>query len=178
MLTISIVSIILVTSAIFYSLCRIPSKTYRHINSKSIVFVHRDDVKHFGDLLLNGDVEGIHRIMQILQQREILEIIEMGDDIYLVNLNPASVENFRTVPRGLFVSDYNPIEDLLNLKAFNNSYRHISPEADRYVTGHRPIPVYEFQEITSDLFMSDFDVLETLKYLSPQAPFVPVSPLL
>jgi hypothetical protein len=137
------------------------------------VFVHQDDRRHFGDLFLNGDVEGIHRIMQILQQRELLEIIEMGDEVYLINHNPASVENFRTVPRGLFVSDYNPVEDLRTLRAFNNSFRHISSEKDRYVTSHRPLPVPELQEIPSDLFISDFDVLETLKHLSPQAPFVP-----
>jgi hypothetical protein len=175
MLTTSILSIILVISAIFYSLCRIPSGTYRHIGSKSIVFVHRDDGKHFGDLFLNGDVEGIHRIIQILQQRELLEIIEMDEEIYLVNHNPASVENFRTVPRGLFVSDYDPIEDLRNLRAFNNSYRQVSLEESRYVTSHKPPPVYESQEIKEDFFISDFDILETLKYLSPQVPIVSVS---
>jgi hypothetical protein len=175
MITISIVAIILVTSIIFYSLCRIPSRTYRHINSKSIVFVHRDDLKHFGNLFLNGDVEGIHRIMQILQQREKLEIIEVGEEIYLVNHNPASIENFRSVPRGLFVSDYNPIEDLRNLRALNNGYRHIFSEKGRCVTSHRLLPVYGVQEFTNDLFMSDFNVLETLKHLSPQVPFVSVS---
>ena len=175
MLTISIVSIILVTSAIFYSLCRIPSRSYRHINSKTIVFVHQDDRRHFGNLFLNGDVEGIHRILQVLQQRELLEIIEMGDEIYLVNHNPASVENFHTVPRGLCVSDYDPIEDLQTLRASNNGYKHVPSDDDRRVTSPSPIPVYGFQEIADDLFMSDFDVLETLKHLSPQIPFASAS---
>jgi hypothetical protein len=175
MLTISIVTIILVTITIFYSLCRIPSRSYRHIYSKSIVFVHQDDRRHFGNLFLNGDVEGIHRIIQILQQRELLEIIEMGEEIYLVNHNPASVENFRTVPRGLCVSDYDPIEDLRNLRAHNNGYRHVPTEEVSHVTSHKPRPAYGFQETADDLFMSDFDVLETLKHLTPQVPFVPVA---
>ena len=139
------------------------------------MFVHQDDRRHFGDLFLNGDVEGIHRIMQILQQRELLEIIEMGEEIYVVNQNPASIENLRTVPRGLFVSDYNPVEDLRILNAHNKSQRLIPPEERIRVTSHRPLPACGFQEIADDLFMSDFDVLETLKHLSPQVPFVSVS---
>jgi hypothetical protein len=175
MLTISIVSIILVTSAIFYSLCRIPSRTYSYINSRSIVFVHRDDRKYFGDLIERGDIEGIHRLMQILQQKELLEIIEMGEEIYLVNHNPASVDNFRTVPRGLCVSDYNPVEDLQNLRSLHIGFRHVNQDSDRYVTGHKPVPVNQYQENNDDLFISDFDILKTLKHLSPQAPFIPVS---
>ena len=175
MLTISIVSIILVTFAIFYSICRIPLRSYRHINSKTLVFVHQDDRRHFGNLFLNRDVEGIHRVLQVLQQRELLEIIEMGDEIYLVNHNPASVENLRTVPRGLCVSDYDPIEDLRNLRAHNKGYGHFPSEDGRRVTSPRPILAYGFQEIADDLFMSDFDVFETLKHLSPQVPFVSVA---
>ena len=175
MLTISIVSIILVISAIFYSLCRIPSRTYRHIGSNSIVFVQQNDTMHFGDLFSSGDVESIHRIMKILEQRERIEIIETDEEIYLINHNPASVENFRTVPRGLIVSDYDPVEDFRNLRADNNDYRHVSPGEGRYVIGHKPLPVHESQEITDDLFIADFDILETLKYLSPQAPIVSVS---
>ena len=175
MLTVSIVFIIIVTTAIFYSLCRIPSKGYRHLYSKSIIFVHQDDREHFGDLFVKGDVEGIHRVMQILQHRELLEVIEMGEEIYLVNHNPASVENIRTVPRGLCVSDYNPIEDLRNLRTHNKSYRHVPSEDDRRVTSHRPIPAYGFQETADDLFISDFDVIETLKHLTPQVPLVSVS---
>lgn len=175
MLIISIVSIILVTIAIFYSLCRISSRSYRHLYSKSIVFVHKDDRRHFGGFFSNGDVEGIHRIMQILQQRELIEIIEMGEEIYLVNHNPASVENFHTVPRGLCVSDFDPIEDLRTLRASNNGFKHVSSEEGRCVTSRRPIPAYGFQETADDLFMSDFDVVETLKHLSPQVPFVSAS---
>jgi uncharacterized ubiquitin-like protein YukD len=174
MLAISIVSIILVATAIFYSLCRISSRTYGNINYKSIVFVHRDDRKYFGDLFLNGDMEGIYRMMQILQQRELLEIIEMGEEIYLVNHNPASIENIRTVPRGLFVSDYHPVEDLRALRAATNSFRHVSLE-EGCMTVRKPLKVFKAEEITNDLFMSDFDVLEILKHLSPQAPFFSTS---
>jgi len=174
MLAISIVSIILVTTAIFYSLCRISSRTYGHINSKSIVFVHQDDRKHFGDLFLNGDIEGIHRILQVLQQRELLEIIEMGEEIYLVNHNPASIENIGSVPRGLFVSDYHPVEDLRTLRASDNSFRHVSLEEGR-MTVRKPLKAFKAEEITNDLFMSDFDILEILKHLSPQAHFFSTS---
>jgi hypothetical protein len=174
MITISIVSIILVTSVILYSLCRIPSRTYRHIGSKSIVFVHQTDTKHFEDLFSRGDVESIHRIIKILQQRERIEIIEMDEEIYLINHSPASVDNFRSVPRGLFVSDYDPLEDLHNLRSFNIGFGHFDHDSDQYVTAHKPIPVNEFEEITDDLFISDFDLLETLKNLTPQTPFVPV----
>jgi hypothetical protein len=139
------------------------------------VFVHRDDRKYFGDLIERGDIEGIHRLMQILQQKELLEIIEMGEEIYLVNHNPASVDNFRTVPRGLCVSDYNPVEDLQNLRSLHIGFRHVNQDSDRYVTGHKPVPVNQYQENNDDLFISDFDILETLKHLSPQAPFIPVS---
>lgn len=174
MLTASIVSVILVMTAIFYSLCRAPSRIYSYINSKSIVFLHQDDRKHFGDLFLNGDAEGVHRVLQILQQRELLEIIEMGEEVYLVNHNPASIENIRTVPRGLFVSDYHPVEDLRTLRASNNSFRYISLEADCTIV-HKPHQGFRAQEITTDLFMSDFDVHETLKHISPQAPFISAS---
>jgi hypothetical protein len=139
------------------------------------MFIHRDDRKHFGDLFLNGDLECIHRIMQILQQRELFEIIEMDEEIYLVNHNPATVENFRTVPRGLCVSDYDPIEDLRNLRAGNNSYRHVPPEGGSHVTSHMPIPVYGYQDTADDFFMSGFNILETLKHLTPQTPFVSAS---
>jgi hypothetical protein len=104
----------------------------------------------------------------------LVEIIEMGEEIYLVNHNPASVENFHTVPRGLCVSDFDPIEDLRNLRA-HNDFRNISSIEGRHVTSHRPIPAYGYQETANDLFMSDFDVLETLKHLSPPIPLVSAS---
>ena len=173
MLTISIVSVIL-TSILIYSLCLIPSRIYGHINTKSLVFVHKDDRRHFGDLFLNGDVEGIHRILQILRQKELLEIIEMGEEIYLVNHNPASIENIRTVPRGLFVSDYHPVEDLRALRASTSSFRHVSLEEGR-TTVHKPLKNFRAQEITNDLFLADIDVLETLKHLTPKVPFLSVS---
>ena len=175
MITISILSIILVTSVIFYTLCRIPSRSYRHIDSKSVIFVHPEDAKHFGDLFSIGDAESIHRIMKALPNRKNIEIIEMDEEVYVINHNPASVENFRSVPRGLFVADFDPIEDLRNLRSLHGGFRHITPDAGRYVTSHKPVPVTEFKEVTDDLFISDFDILETLKNLSPQTPFIPAS---
>ena len=175
MITISFLSIILATSVIFYSLCRIPSRSYRHIDSKSVIFFHPEDAKHFGDLFSIGDVESIHRIMKALPNRKNIEIIEMDEEVYVINHNPASVENFRRVPRGLFVSDYDPIEDLRNLRSMHGGFRHITPDADKYVTSRKPVPVTEFKEVTNDLFISDFDILETLKHISPQVPFVSAS---
>jgi hypothetical protein len=175
MITISILSIILVISVIFCSLCRIPSRNYRHIYSKSVIFVHPEDAKHFGDLFSIGDVESIHRIMKALPNRKNIEIIEMDEEIYIINHNPASVENFRRVPRGLFVSDYDPIEDLCYLRSFHIGFRHITPDAGKYVISHKSVSVTEFKEVTDDLFISDFDILETLKNLSPQTPFIPAS---
>jgi len=175
MLTISILSIILVTSVIFYSLCRIPSRTYRHIYSKSVVFVHTTDAKHFGDLFAAGDTESIHRIMKAIPNRGNIEIIEMDEEVYVINHHPSSVDNFRTVPRGLLVSDYNPFEDLRDLRSLHGGFQHVSPDAGRYMAGHKPLPVYEVQEITDDLFISDFDILETLRNLSTSTPFVHAS---
>lgn len=175
MITISILSIILVTSVIFYTLCRIPSRSYRHIYSKSVIFVNPEDAKHFGDLFLIGDTESIHRIMKALPQRVNLEIIETDEEVYVINHNPASVDNLRTVPRGLFVADFDPIEDLRNLRSLHGDFRHNTPDAGRYVTSHKPVSATEFMEVTDDLFISDSDILETLKNLSPQTPFIPAS---
>jgi len=99
----------------------------------------------------------------------------MDEEIYLVNHNPASVENFRTVPRGLCVSDYDPNKDLRNLRAVNNSYRHVPPEGGSHVTSHMPIPVYGYQATADDFLMSGLNVLEALKLLTPQTPSVSAS---
>ena len=172
MITISILSIILVTSVIFYTLCRIPSRSYRHIDSKSVIFVHPEDAKHFGDLFSIGDAESIHRIMKALPNRKNIEIIEMDEEVYVINHNPASVDNLRTVPRGLFVADFDPIEDLRILRSLNGGFQHVNSDTDRYATGYKPVPTNEYEEIVDDLFISDFDIIETLRNLSTPTPFV------
>ena len=172
MIAISILSIILVASVIVYSLYRIPSRSYQKIYSKSVIFVHPADAKHFGDLFSSGDAESIHRIMKALQRRRNIEIIEMDEEVYVINHNPASVDNLRTVPRGLFVSDYDPIEDLRNLRSSNIGFQLSTPDTNRYVTGYKIVPINELEEITDDFFVSDFDIIETLRNLSTPDPFV------
>lgn len=80
MIIITISLIIIITSIIVHSLCRIPSRTCSNVYDRSLLFPSLAEAARFEGLLSNGDSESIHRIIKALQQR--------GKS---ANINPKSV---------------------------------------------------------------------------------------
>lgn len=115
MLTVSIISVILVTSAIFYSSAVSRRGTYGHINSKSIVFVHGDDRKYFrGSLPEWGYGRDSSDHADSSAESSCSEVIEMGARRFTWSNQPRFYREHQNCSAGcsLFVSDYHPIEDL------------------------------------------------------------------
>jgi hypothetical protein len=172
MIIISILLLSLISSIILYSLCRIPSRTYCDVCSKSLVFASKAEARHFEDLLSGGDAESIHRILKALQQRNEIDITESEHEIFVCDHLSASSDHCRNIFRDLIASDYNPLEDLRNLSARSRfmpgDLPHIYADADKgiSVTGPEPVPINNFESATDDLFASEYDISELLGNIS------------
>jgi hypothetical protein len=165
MLIISILLMSLILSIILYSLCRIPSRTYCDVCSKSLVFAGEAEARHFEDLLSDGDAESIHRILKALQQKREIDITESENEIYVCDHLSASSDHGRNIFRDLIASDYNPLEDLRNLSTrsrFHLDFQLAAAGKGISVTGLNPVPINNFESVTDDLFASEYDISELL----------------
>ena len=165
MLIISILLMSLIISIILYSLCRIPSRTYCDVCSKSLVFAGEAEARHFEDLLSDGDAESIHRILKALQQKREIDITESENEIYVCDHLSASSDHGRNIFRDLIASDYNPLEDLRNLSTrsrFHLDFQLAAAGKGISVTGLNPVPINNFESVTDDLFASEYDISELL----------------
>jgi hypothetical protein len=176
MIIASILLTIFMISMIVYSLCRIPSRAYGHVCDKSLIFDKRADAKRFEDLLADGDVESVHRILKALQQRGDIDVIESEKEIYVSGNRSVSADKRRKITRGLLVSDYDPVEDFRNLNVMSR----FAPDApvmnaskdlrvSKYETGSATDP----GESKDDLFASDYDIIELLENLTVRPGFIP-----
>jgi hypothetical protein len=167
MIVTSIILIILTTSVIFYSLCRITSRTCCDMHSKSLVFSNTSEAKRFEDLLSVGDAESIHRILKALQQRNEIDIIESEKEIFVREHCSASSEHDRNIFRDLLASAHDPVEALRNLSVasrFNPDYQ--LADKGTSVSGYNPVAIDNPERVTDDLFASEYDVRELLGNLT------------
>jgi hypothetical protein len=172
MLVISILLVSLIISIILYSLCRIPSRTYCDVCSKSLVFAGKDDAKRFEDLLSNGDAESIHRILKALHQRSEIDITESENEIYVCDHLSASSDHGRNIFRDLIASDYNPLEDLRNLSAWprflpgDHAHNYANVVNGISITGPKSVAINNVESTTDHLFASEYDISEILGTIS------------
>jgi hypothetical protein len=165
MLIISILLMSLILSIILYSICRIPSRTYCDLSSKSLVFASEADERHFEEVLSDGDAESIHRILKALQQRSRIDITESEHEIYVCGHRSDSSDHGRNTFRDLIAADYNPLEDLHNLSTRSRFYpgsRLGDADKGLSVTGPKPLPLDHIESVTDDLFASEYDISELL----------------
>ena len=169
MIIASILLTIFMISMIVYSLCRIPARAYGHVCGKSLIFDKRADAKRFEDLLADGDVESVHRILKALQQRGDIDIFESEKEIYVSGIRSVSADKRRKITRGLLVSDYDPVEDFRNLSVMSR----FSPDApavdavkDLCVGRHETAPTTDHEGVRDDLFASDYNIIELLENLT------------
>jgi hypothetical protein len=161
---------------IVFSLCRIPSRTFDNVCSKSLIFENRADARRFEDLLANGDAESIHRILKALQQRGDIDIFESEREIYVSGQRSVSADKCRKIARGLLVSDYDPIEDSRNLSVmsrFNPDTRVMNAAKDLFVGRYEAASTTDHEEFGDDLFASDYDVIELLENLKIRCGRIP-----
>jgi hypothetical protein len=169
MIIISILFMILITSAILFSLCRITSKTCLDVRSKSLVFADTAEAQRFENLLSEGDAESIHRILKALQQRREIDITESETEIFICDHRSESAGHFRNIFRDLIASDYDPIEDLRHLSVmsrFHPDLRLVDADKGIPVSGFMPVPVDNLENVADDLFASEYDIGELLGNLS------------
>jgi hypothetical protein len=179
MITVAISLTIFMTSMVVYSICRIPSRACGNYCHKSIVFDNMAEAGRLEDLLADGDVESVHRILKALQQRGDIDMIESDKEIYVSGRHSVSADKGRRITRGLLVSDYNPIEDFRNLRVTSR----ILPDArttntmrDLCVGKYEKGPVVDRGESKDHLFVSDYDVCELLENLTVPTGGVLASP--
>ncbi len=169
MIVTSILLIILMTSVILYSLCRITSRTCCAVHGKSIVFSSRSEARRFEDLLSVGDAESVHRISKALQQRGEIDIIESESEIYVCEHCSASTERGGNIFRDLLASAHNPLEALRNLSVksrFNPDCQLADADKGISVRGYTPVAVHDLERVTDDLFASEYDIRELLGNLT------------
>ncbi len=169
MITTSILVIILITSVIVYSLCRIPSRTCLGVCGKSILFSSMSELRRFENLLSVGDTESVHRILKALQQRSEIDVIESENGIYVREHCSASTEHGGNIFRDLLASAHNPLEALRNLSVtsrFNPDYRLSDADKGTSVSGYTPVALDNPERVTDDLFSSEYDIGELLGNLS------------
>jgi hypothetical protein len=169
MLVISILLMSLIISIVLYSLCRIPSRTYCDVCSKSLVFAGEAEARHFKDLLSDGDAESVHRILKALQQRNEIDITESEHEIYVCDHLSASSDHCRNTYRDLIAADYNPLEDLRNLSArfrIHSDFRLGDTGEEMSANGPKPVPINDYESATDHLFASKYDISELLGNIS------------
>jgi hypothetical protein len=81
MALVCILSVFAVIAVVLYSICAASSNIHRHIVNRTLVFRPPDLAKPFEDLLAEGDVESVYRIMKGLDQRGVVHIIETENEI-------------------------------------------------------------------------------------------------
>jgi len=169
MIIISISLTIFMIAMIVCSLCRIPSRACSYVCDKSLIFDKRADARHFEDLLANGDVESVHRILKALQQRGDIDMIESEKEIYVSGRHSVSGDKRRKITRDLLVSDYDPIEDFRNLSVvvrFNPDAQAMNAIKDVCVSKYKTLFTTDHEEIKDNLFASDYDIIELLENLT------------
>ncbi|HET6491112.1 MAG TPA: hypothetical protein VFG28_15255 [Syntrophales bacterium] len=161
MIIISILAIILITSIILYSLCRIPSRVCREVCSKSLVFDSEAEARRFEDLLSDGDDESIHRILKALQQRGEIELIESEKELRVCG--PGSTDQCSDIFGDLIASDHHPLEYLQNLRVRSPLHADLRlVDADKEIPARGFMPVSTDSLAKDDLFASEYDVSELL----------------
>jgi hypothetical protein len=160
--------LILMTSVIGYSLCRITSRTCLNVCGKSIVFSSISEARRFENLLSVGDTESVHRILKALQQKNEIDIIESEREIYVCEHCSASTEHGGNIFRDLLASVHNPLEVLRNLSVTSrlNPDYHADADNETSVSGCKPVALDNLERVTDDLFSSEYDTGELLGNLS------------
>jgi len=169
MIVISILLMSLIISIILYSLCRIPSRTYCDVCSKSLVFASKAEARHFEDFLSNGDAESIHRILKALLQRGEIDITESEHEIYVCEHGSASADHGWNIFRDMPAADHDPMEDVRNLSArssFHPDFRVVDADNGISVSSYKPVPINHNERVTDDLFASEYDICELLENIS------------
>jgi hypothetical protein len=159
-----------------YSLCRVPSRVCSEVCGKSLIFENRADAGPFEELLANGDVESVYRILKALQQKGGIDIIESEEEIYVSAHHSVSAGKRRKITRGLLVSEYDPVEDFRNLSALSRPHPGaLAMDAGRNirVSRYEPASATHHEGKKDDLFASDYDITELLESLTAK----PDSPL-
>jgi len=165
----SILLTMIMISMIAYSLFRIPSRACRNVRDKSLIVDNLALAGRFGDLLANGDVESVHRILKALQQRGDIDIFESQKEIYVSGHRSVSADKRRKITRGLLVSDYDPVADFRNLSVmsrFNPDARVTNAMKNLYVSKHETVSTTDHEESKDDLFASDYEIGELLENLT------------
>lgn len=169
MIIIAISLTIFLISVIAYSLCRIPSMACGNVCDKSLRFDNRTDAKRFEDLLANGDVESVHRILKALQQRGDIDIFESDKEIYVSGHRSVSADKRRKITRSLLVSDFDPVEDFRNLSVLsrlNPDARVMNVNKGTCVSTSEAVSADHHEEIKDHLFASDYNIIELLENLN------------
>lgn len=179
MITVAISLTIFMTSMVVYSICRIPSRSCGNFCHKSLAFDNLAEAGRLEDLLADGDVESVHRILKALQQRGDIDMIESDKEIYVSGRNSVSAGKGRRITRGLLVSDYNPIEDFRNLRVTSRLHpdaRTMNTMRDLYVGKYENRSAVDHGESKDHLFASDYDVCELLENLTVRTGGILASP--
>ncbi|MRR07733.1 MAG: hypothetical protein EG828_12515 [Deltaproteobacteria bacterium] len=169
MITVAISLTIFMTSMIVYSICRIPSRASGNFCHKSLVFDNMAEARRLEDLLAEGDVESVHRILKALQQRGDIDMIESDREIYVSGRHSVSAGKGRRITRGLLVSDYNPVEDFRNLRVTSRIHpdaRTMNTMRELYGGKVEKGSAVDHGESKDHLFASDYDVCELLENLT------------
>jgi hypothetical protein len=169
MMIIAISLSILFISMIVYSLCRIPSRAWGDVYRKSLRFDNRAAAGPFEDLLANGDVESVRRILKALEQRGDIDVFETEKEIYVSGHRSVSEDKRRKITRGLLVSDYDPVEDFRNLSVMsllNRGARIVNADTDLCVSKYEAVSTTHHEATQDDLFSSSYDFIELLENLT------------
>jgi|WetSurMetagenome_2_1015567.scaffolds.fasta_scaffold09432_6 hypothetical protein len=90
MVLVCIVFVFVVVAVILFSICASSSRIYRHIESSTFVFLPRTLSKPLENLLADGDMESVFRIMKVLEQRGEIHIVETESEFVITKPRPAS----------------------------------------------------------------------------------------
>jgi len=83
MMVFCLLSIVIIAAVLFYYICAVSSRISHHFEHRALVFLTPSAAEPFKDLLAEGDLESVYRLLKALEQRGDFLVLETEKEIYI-----------------------------------------------------------------------------------------------
>jgi len=100
MLVFCLLSIVIIAAVLLYAICAFSSRISHYFEHRALVFLTPSAVEPFKDLLAEGDLESVYRLLKALEQRGDFLVLETEKEIYIDRPKPRSQGILRITTAG------------------------------------------------------------------------------
>jgi hypothetical protein len=100
MLVFCLLSIVIIAAVLLYAICAFSSRISHYFEHRALVILTPSAVEPFKDLLAEGDLESVYRLLKALEQRGDFLVLETEKEIYIDRPKPRSQGILRITTAG------------------------------------------------------------------------------